>query len=301
MTDHVLTRGRIAARVNPQRGAVISSITIDGVEVLAQMPWAPEPLPVLPDEPAWVGAWSGGWNVLLPNAGQASHATPTPQGFHGSASVSPWALVHHTDQEVHLTWSEGGLLCSRTVALEGPEVRATSTLRNVGDAVWPIVVTEHAILGAALLTQPAHLVIEDPAILNLLAYDGRPTREPEQPWPGDRWNVVDSASHARVAAARGIGERGVRVDSGDLSVQITWSTGTLPYAWIWQEQGVSPEPPWNGQVHALGIEPSTCPHGAGVDSAMADGTAVLLSPGQSFTWWAALSVHRDRKGDLSNG
>lgn len=294
MTECVLRSGRVTARVNPQRGAVISSIAIDGVEVLAQMPWVPDPLPVLPDEPAWVGAWSGGWNVLLPNAGQASHSTPTSQGFHGSASVSPWTLADHTEHEVQLTWSEGGLRCHRTVALEGDEVRATSTLHNGGDVVWPIVVTEHTILGSALLTQPARLVVDDAATLELLAYDGRPTDEPAQPWPGDRWDGVDAASPARVAAVRGIGERGVRVESGDLSVQITWSADTLPYAWIWQERGASPEPPWNGQVYALGIEPSTCPHGAGVDAAVVDGTAVMLSPGQSLSWWTAVRVHRAR-------
>lgn len=292
MTDLVLSHDRLVVRVIPERGAVISSITIDGVEVLAQMPWTAGPLPVLPDEPAWVRAWAGGWNVLLPNAGQPSEGTPTHQGFHGSASVSPWTVERHTQHDVLMTWTEAGLSCRRRVRLEDQEVRATSTLTNEAEIDWPVVVTEHAILGSAVLAHPAHITADETALLAPLAYDGRPTGEPAVHWPGDGWDVVDTTSPARVAALSALGDRGIRVASRDLMVDITWSTASLPYAWIWQEVGVSAESPWNGEVFALGIEPSTCPHGAGVDAAVADGTAVILNPGTSLTWWTALRVDR---------
>ncbi|MGV3732092.1 MAG: hypothetical protein ACO1N6_01660, partial [Microcella sp.] len=61
----------------------------------------------------------------------------------------------------------------------------------------------------------------------------------------------------------------------------------LPHALLWEELAVSTDPPWNGQVRALGIEPTSTPHGAG--TALDEGI-VHLPPGGELTWSVALDV-----------
>ena len=79
-----------------------------------------------------------------------------------------------------------------------------------------------------------------------------------------------------------IGARGEHVE-----VLVEWQGSALPHALLWQELGVSTEHPWNGQVHALGIEPTSTPHGAGTSL---DSSLVRLAPGGTLEWGVSLGV-----------
>jgi hypothetical protein len=79
-----------------------------------------------------------------------------------------------------------------------------------------------------------------------------------------------------------IGARGDHVE-----VLVEWQGSALPHALLWEELGVSTEHPWNGQVTALGIEPTSTPHGAGT---ALDVALVHLPPGGELAWSVALSV-----------
>ncbi len=69
-----------------------------------------------------------------------------------------------------------------------------------------------------------------------------------------------------------------------IEVEVAW-TG-LAHALLWAELGVSIEAPWSGAVRALGVEPTSRPHGAGT----ALGDADLLAPGVSWEWESRLEV-----------
>jgi hypothetical protein len=67
-------------------------------------------------------------------------------------------------------------------------------------------------------------------------------------------------------------------------VEVRWNG--LPHALLWQELRRSTDPPWDGAVVAMGIEPTTTAHGAGT----AAGGAVPLGPGRTMTWSVSLRV-----------
>lgn len=289
-----LSAGPSTATVLPGEGGVLVDLRVDGREVLSSTPWAGEVAPgagPAATEDDWVRSWRGGWQLCLPTAGQPDPRDPR-QGFHGAASQAPWTVTDVARDAVTLTWAEpDGLVATREWRLTATGVVARGALRNDGDADRSVILAEHLILGGDVLAGPLRL---ETAALGLqpLDYDGRPAG-PVTPWPGaasERWDVVDAATPARVAGL--VDARAVTLRGDHVEVEVAW-TG-LAHALVWAELGVSRDEPWAGAVRALGIEPSSRPHGAGT----ALGDADLLAPGVTWEWESRLDVRRsDAEGD----
>ncbi|WP_395638060.1 hypothetical protein [Pseudolysinimonas sp.] len=280
-----LAAGGLTATVLPAEGGVIVDARLGGRPFLAATPWAssvtaePEPAP---DEQTWVARWRGGWQVCLPSAGQPDPTDPR-QGFHGAASQARWAVVESSEAHVALSWRDADLVAERAIVLGNGRLTVRTLLRNDGPAARQVLVAEHLVLGGDVLTAPLELATNAGA-LQPLDYSGVPDGIPV-PWPGERaerWDIVDVATPARVAGL--VDVRRVTATGDHVEVVVAWHG--LPHALLWEELGVSTEPPWNGDVVALGIEPSSVPHGAGT----AHGDAQTLAPGESLAWEAALEV-----------
>lgn len=291
---HLHTSEALDVDVVPGRGCVISSARLDGREALARMPWLPQPASPLCDEPEWVAAWTGGWQPLLPNAGGVSTDGPTAQCFHGNASIAPWDVVEQEDRRVRCRWAGDGILAERTVRLDADCIEVTTFVQNISDHAVPVIVTEHAILGGVLLEDVA-MIDATTASIEELAYDGGRLDGRRQPWhEASGWHRVHDGTPARLGVLHDADEHdGVTVSGGGLRVHLTWDLAALPFAWVWQERNASQGPPWGGRVRALGIEPSSCPHGAGLDTAMAEGSARILPPGGTMRWWMRMRIQED--------
>lgn len=280
-----LAAGGLTAVVLPEEGGVIVDARLDGRPFLAATPWASSVVAdatPAPDEAAWVARWRGGWQVCLPSAGQPDPADPR-QGFHGAASQAPWEVRDVSAARITLTWRDADLVAERTIALVDGWITVATVLRNDGAAIRAVVVAEHLILGGDVLAAPLVLATNAGA-LQPLDYAGVPDGA-EVPWPGlagDRWALVDAATPARVAGL--VDARRVTAVGPHVEVAVAWHG--LPHALLWEELGFSTEPPWNGEVRALGIEPSSLPHGAGT----AHGDAGILAPGESLAWETALEI-----------
>jgi galactose mutarotase-like enzyme len=281
----VLTAEGLTAVVLPDEGGVIVDARLDGRPFLAATPWGSSVIAdatPAPDEATWVSRWRGGWQLCLPSAGQPDPADPR-QGFHGAASQAPWTVLEVSDARVTLTWRDADLVAERTIALGDGRLAVSTVLRNDGAAERAVVAAEHLILGGDVLTAPLELATNAGG-LQPLDYAGMPDGA-EVPWPGvptDRWTTVDSATPARVAGL--VDARRVTASGPHVEVAVAWHG--LPHALLWEELGVSTEHPWNGEVRALGIEPSSVPHGAGT----AHGDAAMLAPGESLAWETTLEV-----------
>lgn len=281
-----LTSGRLSARVLPDEGGLLSDLRVDGRPVLARTPWADDvaasPHPA-PDEEHWVRRWRGGWQVCLPTAGQPDPRDPR-QGFHGAASQAPWRVVEATPSSVVLAWSDpDGLTAERRWLLEDDTVLAFTTLRNDGDSPRDVVVAEHLVLGQTVLEGPLKLHT-DARGLQPLDYDGRPVGDVIT-WPGgedERWTDVDEHTPARVGGL--VDASTVSASGAHVEVAVAWEG--LPHALAWEELVVTTDAPWDGGVRALGLEPSSVPHGAGTAG---DG-AVRLEPGATLDWRVTLTV-----------
>jgi len=292
-----LERGAVSARVLPDEGGVLIDLLVDGRPVLASTPWAasvlPAPTPdaaVAPTEADWVGRWRGGWQLCFPTAGQPNPRAAVPEGFHGAASQAPWLQVARTADSVALGWADRhGLSAERLWRLSDRGAVVAVRVRNDGSTSRPLAIAEHLILGGSLLAAPLAVAVPPGAVLRELDYAGVPTGR-RDPWPGDpgeRWAVVDAATPARVVALEGLAPQRVDLRGAHASVVVEWQGEALPHALLWEELAVSTDAPWNGQVRALGIEPTSTPHGAG--TALDEGI-VHLPPGGALAWSVALDV-----------
>ncbi|UTT63364.1 aldose epimerase family protein [Microcella humidisoli] len=288
-----LEHGGVSATVLPDEGGVLLDLLVHGRPVLTATPWGSAVLPgarPAADESTWVERWRGGWQLCFPTAGQPNPLAAVAEGFHGTASQAPWLEVSRAPDTVALGWADReGLSAERLWRLTDHGAAVATRVHNAGDSTRVLVAAEHLILGGDVLAAPLALDVPAGTQLRPLDYAGLPEGAP-LPWPGDpaeRWTVVDRATPARVTGLAGvqpqrIGARGPHVD-----VLVEWQGGALPHALLWEELGASPEQPWNGQVVALGIEPTSTPHGAGT---ALDLDLVRLPPGGTLDWSVALSV-----------
>jgi hypothetical protein len=53
------------------------------------------------------------------------------------------------------------------------------------------------------------------------------------------------------------GSASIENDALDLACTLSWDAGMFPFAWLWQELGGTPGPPWLGQAYTIAVEPST--------------------------------------------
>lgn len=287
-----LRAGAITATVLPDEGGVLVDLLVDGRPVLVRTPWAdatPVAAPPAALERDWVERWRGGWQLCFPTAGAADPAARPVQSFHGTASQAPWAVVGASDDAVELRWADAdGLAVHRTWRVVGQGVRVETRVLG-GAGVRELLPAEHLILGGHVLGGPVSLHVDSAAVRPLDA-EGAPTADWPVPWPGDpgdRWDAVDETTPARMGAVIDVEPRGIRVAGAHVRAEIAWTGDALPHLLLWEELGVSTEPPWNAQIRALGIEPTSAPHGAGT----AVGTGVLgLEPGDELSWSVELTV-----------
>lgn len=280
----------------PDEGGVAAELRIDGDAILALTPWAadvaPHADPAL-DESEWVRRWRGGWQLCFPTAGQAQPDAVPEQGFHGTASQGSWDVVEKSVDRVTLGWSDRhSLTAHREWSLQPDGLSASTRAHNLGDAPRALILAEHLILGQdvvapALSGSALQLVVSDSATLAPLQYDGSPAGPPV-PWPGDRtekWDRIDGHTPARVAALVSPGRR-IEVCGPRLTATVEWTL--LPDLLIWEELARSQEAPWNSSVIALGVEPTSTPHGAGTGTI--HGGEVILAPGAAIAWTASLRI-----------
>ncbi len=288
-----LERGGISAVVLPDEGGVLAELLVHGRPVLAATPWAstvvPSARPAV-SEAAWVEGWRGGWQLCFPSAGQPNPAAAVLEGFHGAASQAPWLEVSRAADTVALGWADhDGLSAERLWRLTDDGVAVATRARNAGPESRVLVIAEHLILGGDVLAGPLSLEVPPTALLRPLDYAGLPEGSPTT-WPGDpadRWTSVDRATPARVTGLMGVQPQRIGARGEHVEVLVEWQGSALPHALLWEELGVSTEHPWNGQVHALGIEPTSTPHGAGT---ALDSSLVRLAPGGTLEWGVSLGV-----------
>ncbi len=288
-----LERRGVSATVLPDEGGVLIDLLVDGRPLLAATPWASDVVPssnTAVAEEAWVSRWRGGWQLCFPTAGQPNPAAVVAEGFHGAASQAPWLEVSRTADTVALGWADrDGLSAERIWRLTDDGAVVATRVHNAGVDTRVLVVAEHLILGGDVLAAPLELDVPPTTLLRPLDYAGLPQGTPTV-WPGDpadRWTVVDRATPARVTGLMGVQPQRIGARGEQVEVVIEWQGSALPHALLWQELAVSTEQPWNGQVHALGIEPTSTPHGAGT---ALDVSLVRLPPGGTLDWSVALHV-----------
>jgi hypothetical protein len=288
-----LAQGAVEAAVLPGEGGVLSGLRVHGREVLCRTPWAEQvtTTPRLADtESEWVERWRGGWQLCFPTAGQPDPRASEREAFHGTASQAAWRVLTLSAHDVTMAWHDtAGLSAQRRWLLHDSGVSVETRVHNAGARARAVIIAEHLILGGDVLSAPLRLDVPTGTGLWPLDYGGRPAGDSAH-WPGDpadRWVAVDETTPARVAGLTAVHPRRIDALGDHVTIRVEWSGDALAHALLWEEIGQSTEPPWNGAIRALGIEPSSAPHGAGTAH---PGAAIQLASGESLEWGARLSV-----------
>lgn len=293
----VLLRGdALDVEVDPDNGCDIRQVrhVASRSEVLWQTPWTPQRgVPALPLDASvagWLRAYPGGWQLLLPNAGDPGEVDGVPLGFHGEASVSRWErLDHDSGLRARLRCYDAPLTIERTIDVDGATVTVSDSVRNDGCAPVRFVWGHHPGFGADLLgsgVDGVRLEIERCLVTvddvydppgNLLA----PGVRAEWPHvPGRDGHQVDlsrpreGSSLFAYLTELAKPEVGIVNDDVGLRATLRWDPELFPAVWLWEEIGGTRSAPWFGRGRVIGIEPCTTFPGHGLADAVARGRHV---------------------------
>jgi hypothetical protein len=253
--------------------------------------------------------FSGGWNEILPNGGPFAAYRGAGLGQHGEISLIPWEyaiLEQSPERVVARCWVEAlrtPLRVEKTLTLRADDSRLfiDEVLTNRGGETIDCMWGQHIAFGRPFLDEGA--VIDLPEC-RLIAHPTIPGYEPRRFRPG-----VESAVDAVPApdpAAPNVDAREIP-PFGALQAQEMaylaelrdgWYAITSPargvgfglrfdhtlykYVWYWQQLGhVARGYPWWGRLHCTALEPWTSYPTGGLNEAVANGTALRLTAGET--------------------
>lgn len=295
----VLRDDSLLVRIDPDHGAEILDLVdlSSDRQLLARTPFRPEPAQGGElSEAAWTRSYRGGWQVLLPNAGNACEANGTQHGFHGRASVDPWAVDDLDTNSATLAWEGHGIRARRRLSLTGGAFRVETQLQGVGDAPAPLVMVEHIGLGLELLQPQAELTLPAASAFELDEGGGPATPPGDAPsWPlvrlGDgRVERADLLAlrqpGTRLYSLNGLprGFGAVRNAQNGQGLALSWDAEWFRHMWVWWENRATGGP-WRHAGELLVLEPATVPHHLGLGEAHRLRQAVTLEPGRTVRTW----------------
>lgn len=250
--------------------------------------------------------YSGGWNEILPSGGPPSMYGEADLGQHGEISLIPWesAIVEDTPARVAVRFRvrtvRTPFLLEKTLALESGSavLHIEETLTNEGGQPVHCMWGQHVAFGRPFLDEGA--VVDVPA-RGFHVGDPMPGYEPRRFQPGAQssWPQVPTPTGGTDDASRmpAYGEMQAQEMAYIVELEDGWYAITnperqtgfalrfdhqlYPYIWYWQQLGdVAQGYPWWGRTHCMALEPWTSYPGTGLASAVDNGTALLLQPGQ---------------------
>ena len=288
----------VLARLDPAHGGEVLDL-VDlrtGRQLLGRPPFASlPPLGGDLDEDTWTARYRGGWQTVLPNAGNPCSVGGDRHGFHGRASNDPWTVVEAAPAAATIAWSGHGLDVRRRWQAAAATLRVETEVRATG-ARAPFVAVEHVAAGLELLDPAVELELPGGATAYELDETTGPVRTPEwaRPWPeiglaaggaerGPAWRLA--TPRARLYALTGLDGRAVlrNRDRGQ-SLTLRWDAQVMPHAWVWHDvRGTGGI--WRHANEVLTFEPASVAHSLGLERAVAEGQAEWVEPGTSVSWW----------------
>src|SRR6516164_5877805 len=121
----------VAVRVDPRHGGEVLDL-IDlrsGRQLLGRPPFGSDAASSGElVETTWTRCYRGGWQVLVPNAGNACVVDGVAHGFHGRASTDPWDVSDLAADAATLAWTGHGIRVQRRFELRDDAVSVRSTV-----------------------------------------------------------------------------------------------------------------------------------------------------------------------------
>jgi hypothetical protein len=293
----VLRSDRLLLRLDPAHGAeILDLIELEhGRQLLGRPPFstAGPRAGDLPED-VWTRSYRGGWQTVLPNAGNPCDVDGEQHGFHGRASNDPWELISRESDHAVLAWEGHGLRVRKRISVDVAvrvDYEIEATRREA-----PLVAVEHLSVGTELLEPDVQLDFPGAVAYELDERVG-PVSPPDgcASWPEatlldgsrervDGWDA--SRERSRLVVLNGVAEgwAAVRNPRRDQGLALAWDIGFFPHCWMWQENR-STAGVWRALTELLVVEPATVPHTLGLERAIANGQQRVVREGEVLRPW----------------
>ncbi len=248
----------------------------------------------------WSSEYRGGWQELFPNAGAECEVDGVPLPFHGEASRTAWDVLDQSDDTVELTVGVRLPLVLRrrmSLAADAPVMFVEELVVNDSCTTVPFVWVHHP----AFVAKPDCRVDLPPAMVHVDSSYTTPLGdlEPGSCSSGRSFrqrtgrktdiSVVPDRPTDRLCYAVNLKHTWAGLRSGPSGIALAWDAATHPYSWIWTEIAM-PTMPSYARSRIIAIEPASYWPADGLESAIADGRAHSLAPGDAFSSWLTISL-----------
>jgi hypothetical protein len=305
-----LASDELAVTVLPGKGCDIVELIdrASGIDVMMRTPWGYGRPPTTGTTSAerWIEAYSGGWQVLLPNGGDAADEHGVEWGFHGEAGVIAWTLDTHEATAATLSTAlvTAPLTLERELRVHGRTFELVERVRNEAEDPIDVMWGHHPAFGAPLIAPGATIA---PRCRTFVA-DTRAPGAGLEPGARAAWphaplaagGTVDLSVIPPLDEPRSVlgyltdfetGEYTIANAAIGLSATVRWPIELFPHAWFWQELHGLPGFPWYRRTYTQAVEPGTTYPAHGIVKARAAGGVPLtLAAGETRTARLELSL-----------
>ena len=254
-------------------------------------------------EGAFHDYYYGGWQEVLPSAGWASEPyLGTYQGLHGEVSLLPFeaTVIEDTPERVavrcRVRTYRSPLALERTMALEKDKAVLFIGERLVNESVddFAIMWGHHPAFGPPFFS--ADCVVQAPVKkVEVLAYHDNGLWEPGDSYDfpmvkNRRTGKLEDITQALPPDTRSVdviifkelsaGWYGFTNQKLGVGIGMAWDADLFKYLWMWQVYGGHTDYPWYGRTYNCALEPFTSYPPAGITTAIDNGSALFMKPGQ---------------------
>ena len=252
---------------------------------------------------AWMDVYEGGWQTVLPAGGFPSEYAGAQLGLHAEVNTMPWDCVIEEDSPERVSircWVRTyrtPFFFQKTFTLEtgSPVLRIDEVLTNEGEEAAHCVWGQHIALGAPFLSEDCVIDLPGGTLFNHPVEfhpNNRLKAAAKGPWPwtegihGGRIDLSEvppksiRAYDQSYVANMPEGWYAITNRRMGLGFGVTYPEEVFRYLWYWQSLGGGFGYPWYGRCYNVGLEPFTSYAHQGLASAIDNGTALKLEPGQ---------------------
>ena len=251
----------------------------------------------------WLDVYEGGWQTVLPGGGFPSVYGDADLGLHAEVNTMPWdcAIIDDSPDRVSLRCRvrtyRTPFFFEKTLALNSGSavLEIDEALVNEGAEPVHCVWGEHIALGAPFLSEDCVIDLPGGRVINHpVEFHPNNRLKPgfEGPWPWSETRDGERLDLSRVPPASvkaydqsyvtDMPEGWYAVTNQRLAVGfgVAFPKELFRYLWYWQSLGGGSGYPWYGRTYNVGLEPFTSYTNEGLETAIANGTALRLEPGQ---------------------
>jgi galactose mutarotase-like enzyme len=240
------------------------------------------------DEIHFLSHYSGGWQLMIPNAGFPSSSKYGPVGYHGEAWSNSWSVIRHNSDQLIIETSlkSAPIKIQRKVSLNFQTLEVTDLVTNTSNAEIEILWGHHPAF--------SNLLFDNSTEVHIFAAEIEVRIDSNVETTDTLLRVIDQQSDSFIlrdfakapqsflgfATKFKNGRATILNQTNQLCVNLIWDSAIFPHAWVWIENRNILEKPWEQSIITLAIEPCTTKNNMGIEESMKEPNNVLVLKGK---------------------